>query len=129
MKKTLVLFGSLVLLSACQKTDGFAPLAIRDNSASVAMLQKVNDSAQNCWGKDKEFRALRIIPELDTITGNPRILVVEAKKAQGLPKLVIEAPGKPAKVASYGPLAQGPMAGRINSDVARWAGGNASCEA
>ena len=129
MKKTILLSSALALLSACQKTDGFTPLVYPDNAASVAMLQKVNNSAQNCWGKDKDFRTLRVIPELDTLTGSPRILVVEAKKAQGLPRLVIEAPGKPAKVNSYGPLAEGPMASRINSDVARWAGGNTSCEA
>ncbi|MCU0789550.1 MAG: hypothetical protein MUE79_00645 [Nitratireductor sp.] len=129
MKRQLPLLLVPVLLSACQKTDGFAPIAVRDNSAAVAVLQKVNASAQDCWRKDKEFRGLRVIPELDTVTGKPRILLVEAKSAQGLPKLVIEAEGKPAQIASYGPLAQGPLGARINSDVSRWAGGNAACQA
>jgi hypothetical protein len=129
MKNALPLLLALALLSACQKTDGLAPLNVRDNSAAVAVLQKVNASAQDCWRKDKEFKGLRVIPELDTMTGKPRILIVEAKAAQGLPKLVIEADGKPARIASYGPLAEGPLGGRINADVARWAGGNAACTA
>jgi hypothetical protein len=129
MKKALPFLCALALLAACQKTDGFAPLNVRDNSAAVAVLQKVNASAQDCWRKDKEFKGLRVIPELDTMTGKPRILLVEAKAAQGLPKLVIEAEGKPARIASYGPLAQSPLAPRINADVARWAGGDAGCKA
>lgn len=129
MKKPLPLLLVPLALVACQKADGFAPLNLRDNSAAVAVLQKVNASAQDCWRKDKEFKGLRVIPELDTMTGKPRILLVEAKAAQGLPKLVIEAEGKPAKIASYGPMAQGPLASRINADVARWAGGNAACQA
>ncbi len=129
MRKAVPLLCILALLAACQKTDGLAPLNVRDNSAAVAVLQKVNASAQNCWRKDKDFKSLRIIPELDTMAGKPRILIVEAKAAQGLPKLVIEADGKPAKIASYGPMADGPLSARINADVARWAGGNSACTA
>lgn len=129
MKKAVPLLCTLVLLAACQKEDGFAPLNVRDNSAAVAVLQKVNASAQDCWRKDKDFKSLRIIPELDTMAGKPRILIVEAKAAQGLPKLVIEADGKPARIASYGPMADGPLSARINADVARWAGGNKACTA
>lgn len=129
MKRIIVLLAATLALAACQKEEKLAPLTIRDNSAAVALLQKVNSSAQSCWGKDREFRAYRVIPELDTRTGKPRILVVEAKAAQGLPKYVIEADGKPAKIAAYGPLADGPLGARISSDVARWAGGNSSCTA
>lgn len=119
----------VLALAACQQTAGLPALQIRDNSAAIAVLQKVNSSAQNCWTKEKEFKAYRVIPELDTRTGKPRILLVEAKAAQGLPKLVIEADGRPAKIASYGPLAQSPLGPRINADVARWAGGGTSCKA
>lgn len=129
MRLVLPAIACLLALAACQKEERFAPLNIRDNSAAVAVLQKVNTSAQSCWGKDKDFRAYRVIPELDTRTGKPRILVVEAKAAQGLPKYVIEADGKPAKIAAYGPLGDGPLGPRLRSDVGRWSGGNPSCAA
>ena len=125
----VVLAPILFALTACQKLEPLPALKIRDNSAAIAVLQKVNASAQNCWTNEKEFRAYRVIPELDTRTGKPRILIVEAKAAQGLPKLVIEADGRPAKIETYGPLAQGPLARRIKTDVSRWAGGNAACKA
>lgn len=129
MKRTAALFALALALAACQKADGLDPLATRDNSAAIALLQKVNASAQTCWGKDRDFRAYRVIPELDTRTGKPRLLIVEAKAAQGLPKYVIEADGRPARIAAYGPLADGPLGPRLSADVARWASGSSSCAA
>lgn len=96
---------------------------------AVAVLQNVNTSAQACWIKsgDRAFRELRVIPELDTKVGKPRILVVRKASAQGLPQLVIEASGKPAKLVTYGPLAGRSISARMNDDIIRWAGGNPVC--
>jgi hypothetical protein len=132
MKKFIAtLATALLALSACQSTEGLPALKINDRSAAVSVLQKVNNAAQACWvkSKDADFRPYRVIPELDTRAGKPRILIVEAKAAQGLPKLVIEAEGKPARIAAYGPLAQSPLAGRIKADVDRWAAGSSACKA
>ena len=129
MIRLLALTGILGLLAGCQNTDGLAPVTARDNSAAIAVLQRVNAGAQDCWRKDPEFRAYRFIPELDTRMGKPRILVVEAKAAQGLPKLVIEAEGRPPRISQYGPLAQTPLYPRIEADVSRWSGGGSGCAA
>jgi len=100
-----------------------------DNRAAIAQLQKVNDAAQSCWMKsgDAAFRAYRVIPELDTRTGRPRILIMKAGAAQGLPQLVIEASGNPVRMTSYGPLAAQPIAARITTDVMAWSGGRTTC--
>ncbi len=126
----ILALSTFAVLVGCQPADTLPALKINDRSAAIAVLQRVNNNAQNCWvsSKDRDFKAYRVIPELDTRAGKPRILVVEAKAAQGLPKLVIEAEGKPAKIASYGPLAQSPLSGRINSDISRWAKGSTGCK-
>ena len=124
----LLLLPAIVLaLPACQGTrEASGP---RDNSAAVALLQQVNKQAQACWtrSKDKAFRAYRVIPELDTRVGKPRILLVNAKAAQGLPVYVIEAEGRPARLSAYGPLSSDPIAVRINGDLNRWSSGGTGC--
>ncbi len=114
-------------LTGCQGTSKTSPMS--SNDAAVALLQTVNSSAQDCWShkKDSDFRSYRIIPELDTRVGTPRILIVEAKSAQGLPKFVIEASGNPARIATYGPLSREPLGTRMNKDIERWQKGDASC--
>ena len=121
-----------LLLASCQTEPKGGPLIVTvDNSAATRLLQTVNAEAQACWMKsgDKAFRAYRVIPELDTRIGKPRILLVSAKAAQGLPQLVIEASGSPVRLSTYGPLASQPISGRINSDVSRWATGGKGCKA
>jgi hypothetical protein len=118
----------LAALAGCQsngsKTAG-------DNSAAVALLQRVNDNAHTCWirSKDKDFTSYAVIPELDTQAGKPRILVVDKKASGGLPKLVIEAEGKPVKANAYGPLLSAPAGDRIGADLKRWTGGSDACTA
>jgi hypothetical protein len=79
--------------------------------------------------KDKDFDGYSVVPELDTQAGKPRILVLDKKAAHGLPKLVIEADGKPVKAAAYGPLLSEPAGSRISADLKRWAGGSDACTA
>lgn len=116
-------------LTGCQTKNGGALTTTTDRSEAVALLQTINNQAQTCWmkSKDKVFRSYRVIPELDTRVGKPRILLVEAKAAQGLPQLVIEAEGKPARLTTYGPLTSDPLSARINTDIMRWTSGKTGC--
>ena len=130
--KRLSAAAGVVLLAAlpgCQSSKQHA--AEGENSAAVTLLQRVNTNAHTCWvgSKDKDFEGYAVIPELDTQAGRPRILLVEKKSAQGLPKLVIEADGKPVKATAYGPLLNQPAGGRIGADLKRWTGGSNSCTA
>jgi hypothetical protein len=122
------LVACLATLAACQSTGS---KTAGENSAAVALLQHVNESAQTCWvkSKDKDFAGYAVIPELDTQAGKPRILVVDKKASGGLPKLVIEAEGRPVKANAYGPLLGAPAGGRISADLKRWTGGSNSCTA
>lgn len=123
---------TLLALAACQ-TDSepeTGPLAGEfEGKSATAVLQNINARALNCWIKsgDKDFQGLALVPELDTRSGTPRILIVEKGKAQGLPKMVIEARGKPVRLSTYGPLAQSKLSGRINSDIIAWNTGRTGC--
>jgi len=120
---TTLVLASGFAVSACSPASGPAA-GIGAHSASVATLQRVNTQAHACWLKDTEFAEYGIIPELDT-TSTPRLLIIPRGKPQALPKAVIVASAGNAQF--YGPLSASPMAGRINSDISRWASGGTGC--
>lgn len=132
-KPAIVTAGVLIiLLSGCQTEKKITMgESKRDNRAAIAALQTINTQAQACWmkSKDKDFRKYRVIPELDTRAGKPRILILDAKSTQGLPKYVIEADGTPARLSTYGPLSGEAIGARINADVSHWHKGGKGCTA
>ena len=119
-----------LLLGGCQG-GGSAPgsAASGPSAEQIRLMQTINQRAQQCWRRDREFASYRFIPELDTRAGRPRLLIVRANAAQGLPQYVIQADGTPAKLAGFGPLADGPLASRIESDLGRWTSGDERCRA
>lgn len=117
--------------AACQNPEpSGGPLRAEVAGDAVSRLQRVNEMGLRCWIRsgDSDFEALALVPELDTRTSDPRILIVEKGKSQGLPQLVISASGQPARISTFGPLAQSPLSGRINADVLAWAAGRDSCD-
>jgi len=100
-------------------------------AAAIATLQAINSKAATCWmrSKDPAFAGLRLIPELDTQYGRPRLLLLKKNSQYGLPVLVVEAQGSPAKIETYGPLTQGPVGSRIEQDIRRWSTGSQACVA
>lgn len=123
---TLPVLAASLALASCNTSPKPSGEMSSAHSQAVALLQDVNSSAHDCWLKDADFAAYGIVPELDT-SGTPRLLLVPRGKPQALPNLVIAASGR--SVQTYGPLAQSPLAPRINADVLRWAGGSKDCKA
>ena len=126
MKRLIAVTLAAAILAACTPKPKVTLVKPSSQAIAVATLQRVNTQAHDCWMDDKAFKAYGLIPELDT-TGTPRILVIPKGKPQSLPKLVIAANGR--AVSTFGPLAQSPLAPRINADVARWASDSTSCSA
>jgi hypothetical protein len=118
-----------LFLSACQgeRPGGRLSLAVAHDDAT-RLMQAINDRAQACWRGDGAFKPYRIIPELDTRVGHPRILLVMAEAPQGLPQFVIQAAGTPVRITTFGPLADRGLSSRINGDVARWSAGEDECK-
>ena len=119
----ILLLVSGFALSACSPASA-PPAGMSGNSLAVATLQKVNSQAHACWLKDGDFAAYGIVPELDT-TSTPRLLIIPRGKPQSLPQAVIVASAGGAQF--YGPLSTSPLAGRIDSDISRWASGATGC--
>lgn len=128
----LIAFFGAISLTACQTNpepvEGPLTAQLAGTSA-VTTLQRINERALNCWIKsgDADFKNYALVPELDTRTSDPRILIVERGKAQGLPRLVISASGQPVKLVTFGPLTQSSLSARINSDVLAWGAGRKTC--
>lgn len=119
----ILLLVSGLALSACAPTSG-PPAGMSGNAIAVSTLQRVNAQAHACWLKDGDFAAYGIVPELDT-TSTPRLLIIPRGKPQSLPQAVIVASAGGAQF--YGPLSTSPLAGRIDSDISRWASGATGC--
>lgn len=127
---TVLLAGLAMTLAACQSEPVGGPLSIEVAAASpTSILQVVNEAGQRCWIRSNEraFRKYRLIPELDTIAGTPRILLVEKSDVTGRPKLVIESAGSPITVSTYGPAVRTRLGTRVNADIIRWSTGDTRC--
>lgn len=127
----IVAFFALVGIAACQTGERpGGPLSAQISAdTGVAALQTINERGLTCWirSRDPAFRRLALVPELDTRSGDPRILVVRRGDAQGLPQLVITASGDPVRLTTFGPLVNAGVSRRINNDILAWTGGRTGC--
>ncbi|WP_349364821.1 MAG: hypothetical protein ABL307_06150 [Roseitalea porphyridii] len=121
----------LFVLAGCQAFEppGGPVVAEVDAPSPVAALQRINERGLQCWFRsgEREFRNYAMVPELDTRTGQPRILIVRRGNQQGLPELVITAGGDPVRITTFGPLAGERLSARINADILAWSAGRPTC--
>jgi hypothetical protein len=126
-----LIFAIAATMSGCQsggKPDG-APAS--GKSAALRTMEQVAIAAHKCWfaSKDKAFRSYRFANELNSMSSQPRFLLVPAKNFGGLPALVVQARGNSSQVEIFGPLLSDPLGDRISTDINRWRSGNTSCSA
>ncbi|MCM2505197.1 hypothetical protein NDN16_16115 [Aureimonas altamirensis] len=116
------------VLAACSGKPREASIDTGGEPA-LKVMERVALAARDCWfrGRDTAFSGYSMAPELDSHSGRPRILVVPRSNPGGLPLLVVEGQGKPARIQTFGPLLNGPSGPRIAADVARWQGGDRTC--
>lgn len=120
------------LLSACQQTPKSSGASgASGKSAALRSMERVAAAAYKCWfaSKDQAFRPYRFANELNSMSGQPRFLLVPAGNFGGLPQLVVQSSGPSGRVDVFGPLTSTGLGPRIRSDIARWSGGNDSCQA
>lgn len=120
----------LVLLSACQAQPPPAQ-GTGGKSAALRTMEQVAIAAHRCWfaSKDPAFKPYRFANELNSMSGQPRFLLVPAKNYGGLPALVVQARAPSAKLEVFGPLLQEPLGSRVQSDLLRWSTGSTNCSA
>ena len=129
MIRRILPFVFLALLAACQSEKG--PSTSGGKSAALRMMEQVAIAAHKCWfaSKDPAFKGYRFANELNSMSGQPRFLLVPAKNFGGLPALVVQARTPSGKVEAFGPLMQEPLGARIEGDLRRWGAGSSSCTA
>lgn len=117
----------LALLTACQSQK--SPSSGGGKSAALRTMEQVAIAAHKCWfaSKDPAFKPYRFANELNSMSGQPRFLLVPGKNFGGLPALVVQARTPAGKLEAFGPLMQEPLGARIESDLRRWSTGSSSC--
>ena len=124
------LLGVLVLAS-CQSETKAPPANAGGSGKSAALrtMEQVSIAAYKCWfaSKDPAFRSYRFANELNSMSGQPRFLLVPAKNFGGLPALVVQARGNSSQVETFGPVLSEPLGARISSDINRWRSGDQAC--
>ena len=127
--RRVLLFAIIALLAACQSQTQATNSG--GKSAALRTMEPVAIAAHKCWfaSKDPAFKGYRFANELNSMSGQPRFLLVPAKNFGGLPALVVQAQGAKPDLQVFGPLMQEPIGKRIESDVRRWASGSSSCTA
>jgi hypothetical protein len=117
------------LLAGCQSKSESSSGG--GKSASLQAMEQVAIAAHKCWiaSKDPAFKDVQMANELNNFGGTPRFLLVPARHYGGKPLLVVQATGNSRRIDVYGPLMDGPLAGRIGADIGRWQTGSADCGA
>lgn len=124
------LAATLALLAGCQSNDRLPP-ASAGKSAALRIMEQVAIAAHKCWfaSKDPAFKSYRFANELNSMSSQPRFLLVPAKNFGGLPALVVQARGNSSQVEVFGPLLKEPLGARVSADIDRWQAGDESCGA
>ncbi len=126
-----LLLACAVTLAACQSKPTSPSGGGSGKSAALRTMEQVAIAAHKCWfeSKDRAFQPYRFANELNSMSSQPRFLLVPAKNFGGLPALVVQARGNSSQVEAFGPLLSEPLGARISADIQRWRTGNQSCSA
>ena len=118
-----------LLTAGCQSEKATPPSGGSGKSAALLSMEQVSIAAYKCWfsSKDPAFRKYSFANELNSMSGQPRFLLVPAKNFGARPLLVVQAKGNSPRVEAFGPLMSEPLGGRIGSDIARWSSGDNAC--
>lgn len=116
-------------LASCQNKDPRPLPPAGGKSASLRVMEQVGTVAYKCWfaSKDPAFRQYAFANELNSMSGQPRFLLVPKKNFGGRPLLVVQARGASSRVEAFGPLLDEPLGARVRADVTRWSRGDSGC--
>jgi hypothetical protein len=125
------LIAGFVALAGCQSKPTAVVNIPAGKSAALRTMEQVGIAAQTCWfaSKDKTFQKYSFANELNSMSGQPRFLLVPKGNFGGKPLLVVQAKGNSSRVDAFGPLLEGEHGARISSDIDRWSRGDSRCNA
>lgn len=123
------LIAGIAALVGCQSKPAAVVNIPAGKSAALRTMEQVGIAAQACWfaSKDKVFAKYSFANELNSMSGQPRFLLVPKGNYGGRPLLVVQARGNSSRVEAFGPLLDGEHGKRISSDIDRWSRGDSGC--
>lgn len=130
-RHSLLCLAAAALLAGCMSIDlPEGSFAARGGLGSTS--ERMADRIRTCWfqSDDENFVDFRQETEITSMSGQPRIILVDRNDSGGLPQLVVTmrtVSGAGTVVSAFGPLTQTPLVSRINADIARWARGSRAC--
>ncbi|WP_375568539.1 hypothetical protein ABWH92_11660 [Ahrensia marina] len=133
LRNALLGLATAALLTGCMSIDlPEGSYAARGGLGSTS--ERIAERIRVCWFQlgDTAFAAYRQETEITSMSGQPRILLVNRDDRGGLPQLVVTMrtiSGAGTVVSSFGPLTETPLVNRINADLSRWARGSRACGA
>jgi len=133
LRNALLGLATAALLTGCMSIDlPEGSYAARGGLGSTS--ERIAERIRECWFQsgDTAFAAYRQETEITSMSGQPRILLVNRDDRGGLPQLVVTMrtiSGAGTVVSSFGPLTETSLVNRINADLSRWARGSRACGA
>lgn len=125
------LVAALSMVGCSAKPPAQDYLSYRGAEEPARLAARLSEQVRSCWFAEGEqgFAGYLYVPELNSFSGRPRILIVRASDPAGLPRLVVQASavGSGSEVRLFGPMLGEAQAQRIERDVGRWAGGAREC--
>ena len=127
----MILVSSL-FLAACTQTQK-VPISSGSSGqlSPQSVMVRVAKQMQLCWFKkrDPALKKYKMASELDSYSGQPRVLIVPRNRPTGLPKLVAQAQKKGGRTqfTTFGPLLNSKDGPRLNASLNAWAKGQKSC--
>ncbi|MEO0496116.1 MAG: hypothetical protein AAF141_01925 [Pseudomonadota bacterium] len=127
-----LLLGVSAMISACQTDQReITSFSVQSNEKIGVIMPKLVGLAAKCLaGTGKPFANYRVSSELNSLSGQPRLLLVRRNDPQGLPGLVILGQAKDGgtTLSIFGRLlsGNGPKA-IVSRNVRSWANGGADC--
>jgi hypothetical protein len=133
LKTALALAVVGLALAGCAGSPAPAPSKSAAPRADTGLdrMERLALTANRCWFKsgDPAFAAYSLAPELSSFSGKPRFLLVPRGRIEARPLLVVEGFTGSTRVDTYGPLLNGALRPRLETDLARWRSGSTSCDA
>lgn len=129
--KISALSAVLLALSACQTPDpGITSFSAQSDEKIGRLMPRLVALASKCLaGTGKPFPQYRVSSELNSLSGQPRILLVRRDDTQGLPGLVIlgQVQDNGTALSVFGRLLSADGDRSVVRNVRSWADGGTDC--
>jgi hypothetical protein len=122
---------SLVIYGCQTSEESFSSFEVKSSQPIGELMPRIAKLANTCWAASgKPFASYRVSSELNSLSGQPRVLLVRKTDAQGLPALVVlgQKSGDGTQLSVFGRLlGESSNNTSVSKAVRSWAEGKDDC--